>query len=316
VLVESAQNTLSIVQKFTGKIMNPMNWNDFRFFLALARTGRLSVAGRQLGVDHATVARRIKSLEQSLNSILFDRAPTGYSLTRVGKDLVPIAERMESEAILVQDSFGGQQKNLSGHVRIGVPEGIATYVVVKAAQELCENYPRLEIQLVALPQKFSLSKREADFVIAVSQPQSGRLRVQKIADYKLHLVGSKKYLKSQQEIKQISDLKKLRGIGYVTDLIFDEELNYVPLVDPSFHPRFTSTSVLVQLQAVLNGAGVGILPDFMTASHDDLQKVLPSEISFKRAFWFIVHEDYAQLERIRVCASALIGTMQTALRGV
>ena len=293
-----------------------LNWNDYRFFLALARTGRLSVAGRQLGVDHATVARRIKSLEEALNTILFDRAPTGYSLTRIGKDLIPIAERIESEALLAEDSFGGQQKNLTGAVRIGVPEGIATYVVVKAAQELCENYPKLEIQLVALPQKFSLSKREADFVIAVSQPKSGRLRVQKIANYKLHLVGAKQYLEKHQQIKQIADLIKLRGIGYVADMIFDEELNYIPLVDPSFNPRLTSTSVHVQLQAILNGAGVGILPDFMTHSHDNLQKVLPEEISFKRSFWFIVHEDYAQLERIRVCSAILIKTMQTALKNI
>ena len=293
-----------------------MNWNDYRFFLALARTGRLSVAGRQLGVDHATVARRIKSLEKSLDTILFDRAPTGYALTRTGTDLVPIAERIESEALLAEDSFGGQLKNLTGPVRVGVPEGIATYVVVRAAQKLCETYPRLEIQLVALPQKFSLSKREADFVIAVSQPQSGRLRVKKIADYDLHLVGSQKYLGAHPPISKISDLKKLRGIGYVADMIFDKELDYVPLVDPSFHPRFTSTSVHVQLQAILNGAGVGILPDFMTSSHDNLLKVLPAEISFKRSFWFIVHEDYAQLERIRICSAALIEGMQAALRNI
>lgn len=294
----------------------PMDWNDYRFFLALARSGRLSVAGRHLGVDHATVARRIKSLEGALNTILFDRAPTGYSLTRTGSDLVAIAERIESEAMLAEDTFGGQLKNLSGPVRVGVPEGIATYVVVKGAQKLCENYPRLEIQLVALPQKFSLSRREADFVIAVSKPQSGRLRVQKIADYILHLVGSRKYLAQHPAITKISDLKRLRGIGYVTDMIFDKELDYVPLVDPSLHPRLTSTSVHVQLQGVLNGAGVGILPDFMTASHDILQKILPDEISFKRSFWFIVHEDYAQLERIRVCAAALIKGMQSELRNV
>jgi len=291
-----------------------MNWNDFRFFLALARSGRLSIAGRQLGVDHATVARRIKSLEDALNTILFDRAPTGYKLTRTGADLVAIAERIESEAMLAGDAFGGEQKNLSGPVRVGVPEGLATYVVVAAAQKLCETYPQLEIQLVALPQKFSLSKREADFVIAVSQPQSGRLRVKKIADYTLHLVGSRDYLARHCLVAGIPDLKKLRGIGYVADMIFDKELDYIPLVDPSFHPHLTSTSVHVQLSAVLNGAGVGILPDFMTAGQNSLVRVLPDEISFNRSFWFVVHEDYAQLERIRVCAAALIEGIRDAFK--
>jgi len=293
-----------------------MNWNDFRFFLALARSGRLSVAGRQLGVDHATVARRIKSLETSLDTILFDRAPTGYSLTRAGVDLVAIAERIENAAILAEDSFGGQPQNLSGPVRIGVPEGIAACVVADTAQKLCETHPHLEIQLIALPQKFSLSKREVDFAISVSQPRSGRLRVKKIADYALHLVGSSSYLARRKPITEIHDLKKLRGIGYVADMIFDKELDYIPIVDPSFHPHLTSTSVHVQLRAALNGAGVGILPDFMTISHDSLVKVLPGEISFSRSFWFVVHEDYAQLERIRVCAAALIKGMRAALKKV
>lgn len=290
-----------------------MNWNDFRFFLALARAGRLSVAGRQLGVDHATVSRRIKSLEGALNTILFDRAPTGYSLTRSGIDLVALAERMEQEALLAEDAFGGQEKNLSGPVRIGVPEGIATYVVVNAAQELCVTYPNLEIQLIALPQNFSLSKREVDFVIAVSRPQSGRLRVKKIADYKLHLVGTKEYLKQYPPVDEVPKLKMLRGIGYVADMIFDKELDYIPVINPSFHPHLTSTSVHVQLRAVRNGAGVGILPDFMTQSHPELVKVLREEISFNRSFWFVVHEDYAQLERIRVCSSLIIERMRNSL---
>lgn len=291
-----------------------LNWNDYRFFLAVARTGRLSVAGRQLGVDHATVSRRIKFLEEALNIVLFDRSPTGYSLTRAGADLIAFAERIEKEALEAEDTFGGQMEKLSGPVRVGVPEGAASEIVVKAAQNLCETYPQLELQLVALPQQFSLSKREVDFVIAVSKPEKGRVRVQKIADYMLHLYGSNEYLKQQKKIKKIADLKHVRGIGYISDMIFDEELDYIPLVDPAFKPHLTSTSVHVQLKAVLNGAGVGILHDFMAKEYTELTPVLPKEISFKRTFWYIVHEDYAQLERIRVCSTAIIKGMRTDLK--
>ena len=73
-----------------------MNWDDYRYFLAVARSGRLSMAGRQLGVDHATVSRRIKALEDALKTRLFDRSPGGYALTRDGEALVSMAERMES----------------------------------------------------------------------------------------------------------------------------------------------------------------------------------------------------------------------------
>jgi DNA-binding transcriptional LysR family regulator len=283
-----------------------LNWDDYRFFLAVARAGRLSAAGQQLGVDHATVGRRVKALEKNLDTKLFDRSPQGYSLTDAGHRLIGIAESMESGAIQAQAELGGQHKNISGIIRIGASEGIATSVLAKCAGELCRRHPDLEIQIVALPRTFSLSKREADIAIAVSPPTSGRLKCRKIADYKLHMYGTKKYLSSHDEIKSIDDLIKVRGIGYVHDLIYDKELDYIPLVSPDIKPHLTSTSVHVQLEATLNDAGVCILHDFMAAPYKQLQKVLPEQISFTRSFWFIVHEDYANLERVRVVSDAII----------
>lgn len=293
--------------------MSP-NWNDYRFFLAVARCGRLSVAGRHLHVDHATVGRRIKSLEYSLKTILFDRAPTGYSLTPAGEELVSFAERIEGEVLFAEAAIGSQINSLSGKVRIGVPDGLTTVVVVKAAQKLCETYPRIELQLVALPQKFSLSKREVDFVIGLSPPEKGRLRVQKICNFKFHLYSSRDYLAKHSQVKSLVDLKKLRGIGYISDLIFDKALDYIPQVDSSYRPYLTSTSIHVQLSAVQNGAGVGILPDFMTCNDSNLVKVLPEDIDITRTFWYIVQDDLAQLERVKVCAVAIIKHMRQTFR--
>jgi len=283
-----------------------MNWDDYRYFLSVARSGRLSAAGQQLGVDHATVGRRVKALEENLDTKLFDRSPQGYSLTDAGHKLINVAEAMESGAILAQAELGGQHKTISGTIRIGASEGIATSVLAKIAGDLCRRHPELEIQIVALPRTFSLSKREADIAIAVSPPTSGRLKFRKIADYKLHMYGTQKYLDSHNEINSIDDLVKVRGIGYVHDLIYDKELDYIPLVSPELKPHLTSTSVHVQLQATLNDAGVCILHDFMAAPYKQLRKVLPELISFTRSFWFIVHEDYAKLERVRVVSDAVI----------
>ncbi len=291
-----------------------MNWNDVRYFLAVARSGRLSTAGRQLGVDHATVSRRLRSLEKALSAHLFHRAPSGYSLTPAGEDFLPLAEQMEASALLAEGSIGAEQAKISGAVRVGVPDGVGAYVVVKAAQALCDQHPALEIELIALPRQFSLSKREVDFAIGVSLPSSGRLRVQKITDYTLHLYGQRDYLARHPPVTQVADLKHMRGIGYVQDLIFDKELDYIPLVDPNFRPHLTSSSVHVQLQAVLNGAGLCILHDFMAAHHPDLQRVLPAEVSFTRSFWLIVQEDYADIERIRLVSSSIVKHMRESLR--
>lgn len=290
-----------------------MNWDDYRYFLAVARTGRLSRAGQQLGVDHATVGRRIKALEKSLNTNLFDRSPQGYSLTDEGENLVSIAEAMETGAIAAQADIGGQNDSVSGVVRIGAPEGMATSILAECAAELCQNHPALELQIVAMPRTFSLSKREADIAIAVSRPTAGRLKFRKISDYTLHLYGTRDYLDANPEVKKIEDLKRIRGIGYVPDLIYDKELDYIPLLGPDIKPYLTSTSVHVQLEATLANGGVCILHDFIAKDYPQLVRVLPKEISFTRTFWYIVHEDYAKSQRIRTVSDAVITHVQKRL---
>lgn len=283
-----------------------MNWDDYRFFLAVARTGKLSVAGQQLGVDHATVGRRVKALETALKVHLFDRSPQGYSLTDEGQRLVTMAEGMETSAIAAQSQLSGVDDTVAGVVRIGAPEGMATSMLAECAVRLCEQHPKLELQIVAMPRTFSLSKREADIAIAVSAPTSGRLKYRKITDYTLHLYGTRAYLDSGPAIRQVADLRRLRGIGYVSDLIYDKELDYIPLISSEVKPHLTSTSVHVQLEATLADGGLCVLHDFMASKYPELVRVLPEEISFTRTFWYIVHEDYAKLHRIRVVSEALI----------
>ena len=283
-----------------------MNWDDYKFFLAVARTGKLSQAGQQLGVDHATVGRRVKALEEALKVHLFDRSPQGYSLTDEGQRLITIAEGMETSAIAAQSQFSGDPDNVSGVVRIGAPEGMATSMLAECAVKLCEQYKRLELQIVAMPRTFSLTKREADIAIAVSAPTSGRLKYRKITDYTLHLYGTREYLDANPPVEKVDDLMRLRGIGYVSDLIYDKELDYIPLISTEVKPHLTSSSVHVQLEACLADGGVCVLHDFMAAKHPQLVKVLPDEISFTRTFWYIVHEDYAKLHRIKVVSDALI----------
>ena len=293
-----------------------MNWDDYRFFLSVARSGKLSEAGKLLGVDHATVGRRIKALESALGVHLFDRSPQGYQLTDAGTRLVDVAEAMETSVIAASAQLGaGSNQMLSGMVRIGAPEGAAAYLIAQAATELCRAHPRLELQVVALPRQFSLSRREADMAIAVSAPQSGRLKVRKIADYTLHLYATQAYLARHAPIETIADLKRVRGIGYVPEFIYDKELDYIPLVAPDIKPHLTSTSVHVQLEATLADGGVCILHDFMAQQHASLVKVLPDAVRFTRSFWFIVHEDYARLERIRVVGDALVEHMRKRLAG-
>ena len=293
-----------------------MNWDDLRFFLAAARTGKLTDAGRQLGVDHATVSRRLRGLETSLSTTLFERKPTGHTLTEAGHELLAWSERVETNIESVREKISGGHRELTGPVRVAVPEGAGAFLVTGAAQSLCEDHPKLEVQLLANAQNYSLAKREADFKVAVSRPKNGRLKVQKISDYKLHLYGHKSYLAKFDTVRCKDDIKAMRGIAYVPNLIPDPELDYVSEIDPEFSPHLTSTSVHVQAAAIRQGAGVGMMHDFMAANDANLVRVLPDEISLTRTFWGIVHEDYADLERIRTVSSKIVEAMRKALKEI
>ncbi len=289
-----------------------MNWDDLRFFLQVARTGRLTQAARALGVDHATVSRRIGALEAAMQAKLFDRSPRGYSLTEAGRRLMPTAEAVESATMAAAAAVGDRQHALSGAVRVGMPEGAASHLVTEAATALCEAHPQLEIQIVALPRSFSLSQREADFAVVVTPPETGRLRIRKIADYDLRLYAARDYI-AGREPKTLEDLRGLRGVGYVQDLIFDKGLDYIAEIGAGLTPHLTSTSLLVQLALTQAGGGLCILPDFMARRHRELVPVLPEITRITRAYWLVLHQNTAEVARIRLAAKAFADAMRERL---
>ena len=121
--------------------MSRFDWDDLRFFLAVARAGRLTVAARRLGADHATVSRRISALESALKAKLFERRPQGYALTEHGERLLAKAETMETQALAVSSEIGGADLALSGIVRIGTPDGFGTMFLAPRTAAPCGAIP-------------------------------------------------------------------------------------------------------------------------------------------------------------------------------
>lgn len=279
-----------------------IDWDDFRFVLAIVRGGSVSAAAKQLGVDHATVIRRVDRLEKHLSAKLFDRRKTGYLLTEAGQRVADSAEAMESTIVANQEQVGGSVARLTGTVRIGAPDGFGTAFLAPRLVPFADRYPDLDLQLVATARLFSLSKREADIAISLTMPKEGRIVGRKLLDYRLGLYAAPAYLDRFPAIASREVLPQHRFVGYIEELLFTPELDYLPQVSPRISARLRSANLIAQLNATLAGFGIAVLPHFMASDYPQLVAVLPEEVSITRTFWMLMHADSKDLARIRAVA--------------
>ncbi|WP_170381256.1 LysR family transcriptional regulator [Ruegeria atlantica] len=280
------------------------NWDDMRIFLAVAREESLSSAGRILKIDPATVGRRVARLETNLDTSLFTKSQQGYVLTAAGERLMDHALQAEESMRAAEGAVAGSTKSLSGQIRIGAPDGSANYLLPQICAKISDANPDLDIQILALPRIINLSRREADMAVTVSAPTAGKLLVKRVSDYKLHLVATKEYLDRHGPIKSTSDLKGHRMIGYIPDMIFDQELDYLSDIGID-RVALASNSVSVQLRQVSLGIGVCVAHDFTLPFHPDLRKILTDQVSLTRSFYLVRHQGDQRNERLNRFAQAL-----------
>ena len=278
-------------------------WDDLRVFLAVARAGGLTGAGPGLKMDPATVGRRIARLERRIGAALFAKSPQGYALTDLGARMRDHASVAEEALGLAMDEGQGAA-GLTGQIRIGAPDGCANFLLPQVCAQIGRDNPGLEVQVLALPRVVNLSKREADMAVSVSAPDAGRLTVQKITDYKLHLAMRR----DAGAIGALADLKHLPWVGYIPDMIFDKELDYLGNMGVQ-GVQMASNSVSVQLQMLRQG-GVGIVHDFALPFAPELARVLTNQISLTRSFYLVRHAADRQSDRINRFASALVAGLR------
>jgi len=278
-----------------------VNWDDVRIFLAVARAGQILGAARRLGLNHATVGRRLDALEAALGARLFLRRPAGCEPTAEGARFLDVAERMEREVLEAGALLGGQDVALSGTVRIGAPDGFGTAFLASRLGAFAERHPAITLQLVPVPRAFSISRREADIAVTVERPREGRLVARKLTDYALGLYASQGYLDRFGAPSDLGELRSHRLVGHVDDLLYSPGLDYGRELVAEWPSRFEVSSALGQREAVAAGAGIGILHRFLARGRSELVPVLP-EHEVRRTYWLVTHEDTRGLARVRAVA--------------
>lgn len=157
-----------------------------------------------------------------------------------------------------------------------------------------------------MPRLLSLSKREADVAITLAPPKEGKVVARKLSDYRLGLYASRDYLDAMPPVTTPEDLFAHRIVGYIDDLIFTPELDYLDEIAKGLRAQVQSSSVLAQMNAVIAGAGIGVIHHFMAEGEPRLVPVLSESVSITRSFWLLVHADLKDVARVRAIVDFLV----------
>jgi DNA-binding transcriptional LysR family regulator len=288
-----------------------LNWDDMRFFLVLCRTQSFVAAGTELKVTHSTVSRRLTALEASLQTQLFSRTEKGCRLTPAGEKLLPYAEQLESTIIRLEEDVSGKNNQLSGSIRIGAPDGFGNCFLASRLGKFQSMHPALEVELIAVPMYYSLAKREIDISITVRKPTAGNIIIRKLANYRFGLFATKKYLEGRLTIRSREDLRNHRMIGYIDDLLYDQDLSFINEFRAGRRAQFRSSTLVGQKHAILADNGIGVIPYFMAHFEPTLVPVLP-ELSAERTFWLQVNPDSRKIARVRVTIDFIVHEMESS----
>lgn len=278
------------------------DWQDLQYFLALARLGSLSAAARDLGVDHATVGRRVASLESALNLKLADRLPRSCPLTDNGRMIATLAEDMDSLAHLVQRRAKGASSSLSGTVRISAPPALSTYCIAPHIALFRQKYPELKIVLLASAGFAAVGRGEADIALRLSRPNEADAITRKIGSMNFAAYAAIEYLSRPADSWEF--------------IAYDENLDHVPQQKwlrriMSGRPiAFEANDLFGQRIAVQAGVGIAVLPTFMGDQDASLIRLEMASEPPKRNLWLITYPDLRRSPAVRAVMDFVVECIQ------
>ena len=305
---------VSFLQRWSAILQKDamFDWDDLRVFLAVARMKRVAPAARALGIDATTIARRLGRLAAALDAQLFEQSGADRVLTQRGAALLAHAENVEGATLAALADVKGERHSLHGHVRLSVAEGFGTWILAPALPAFHAEHPGIRLDLITASGFLNPSKREADMAVMLARPQRRDLHVQRLGDYRLHLYASKSYLAARGVPRARSALSEHALVGYVPDFLFSPELDYLDEVHAGLEASLRSSSIAIQKRLVTDGAGIGVLPDFMVGE-DHLVRILEEEVEIVRSLWLVTHRNLTKLARISAVSNLLKRCADAAL---
>jgi DNA-binding transcriptional LysR family regulator len=277
-----------------------LDWNDLRYFLAVARTGSTLAAGRALGVSQTTAARRVSALEAGLGLILFERRPTGYVLTPAGGELIETAGLVEAAAGRFADAAAAQTREIGGTVRLTVDEIYAVTILAPILRDLHDTHPAIRIELDTTEEKRDLGAGQADVALRSSKgPTDAGLVGRRVANDNWTIYCSRDYAAAHGAPSRRRDLAGHPFIGGGSPgvwQVYRAWLDANGLADAVAMQHDSSSGML---SAVRAGFGLAVLPCMVADFDPELVRCLPTHPDNERGLWLLTHERLRHTPRIR-----------------
>jgi DNA-binding transcriptional LysR family regulator len=274
-----------------------LDWQDLRHFVALADTGTLLGAARSLGVEHATVARRVAALESQLDQRLVDRRSGRYVLTTAGEDVAATARRMLAETLSLERTLLAGSRSAAVEVAVSTPPVIASHLIAPRLAQFHREHPTIQLQLLGESHAASLTRREADIVLRLSRPDDNTLVVRRAGAVTYRAYAAPAYLAAHPPAERAF-------IGLSDDLDGTPNQLWLRQLAGNRPMVLRSNDFLTQCAAASAGLGIAVLPDFVARTAEpDLVEAEPG--SFRRDAWIAFHRDLRGAPQIKATATLL-----------
>jgi DNA-binding transcriptional LysR family regulator len=278
------------------------DWDNLRYFLAVAREGSLSGAARRLRVNHTTVLRRVAALEATVGAALFDRLPSGYVLTAAGDEMQRAALKVEEDMAAVARRLAGADPRAGGVLRAATLDILAQHVLPRHIAGFQQRHPGIAVELLVGEASLNLTRREADVAIrATSRPPEHLVGRQVsgmvFAVYAGHGFAAKESLPPASQMDRLA-----RSAWAGLDESFDHtSMNkWLYSAVPSERVVWRSNSTLALAAAVAADIGLGLLPCCVADQMEGLRRAGPVFDNEGAGVWLLTHGDLRRQYRVRV----------------
>ncbi|HWH17493.1 MAG TPA: LysR family transcriptional regulator [Allosphingosinicella sp.] len=281
-----------------------LDWNDLRHFLAVARAGTTLGASEILRVNQTTVARRIVALERALGAKLFDKMPSGYRLTELGREILPAAKQVEEEAETVIRLIEQRARRLAGAIRVTTNETIANLFLTPSLTEFAELYPDVRLDVIVDPRPLDLGRGEADVALrAGEKPGTGPIIVRKLRELPWAIYCSRDYAVRNGCPSSPEDLSRHRIIGGDGPLATMLAPSWLEQVAGTAKVVARSNSLPNLLAAVQAGLGLTVLPCALAEGDPQLIRCIGPVEELSAPLWLVTREDLKDEPRVRAFTS-------------